>query len=372
MKTIHLLLTGCICTFVMACQSEKKQTAEQTAPEIAEVTFDLPDSLSARRIALVMDLREQVAKRVMPDFIRKPTEGTLIYFNGDHSEVFFPTDKVVDKLGDFEKYSDDYLLTDRTDSIPLHFEVMISFDPGDKNRFYYDHPVEQFLSVEGIGNFYPSVESTGMWATMALHEMFHHYQYNTPEYVAYAKAEMGDLGFDSRDLGRLCREDDHFLPLIKQENKVLMEALAEKDEALRDSLIASYLEKRASRMATYGEAYPHLEKVENYYVLQEGSARYMEYESMKVLNAYAKSPDAPKVENDPKFKGYAEFRDLDLKGDAFSFLTQAGASQYHYAIGFNTMRLLDLLEVEYRDQMLRQPEKGLHTYLEDYLEAMDK
>ena len=370
MRSFNSILIAAMALITGSCQSSTKEASAKATAIKAKSALNLPDSLSSRRISFVMNLREAVADVALPDFAKKRTEGALVYFNGNRSEVFFPTNKVKGKLVDYEAFSDDYVLAARTDTIPFHFEVMLSFDPSDADQFYYDHPVEQFLSVEEVGNFIPSVQSTEMWATMVIHEMFHHYQYNTPEYLEYAKTEMGGLSFDVRDLLQLCREDEQFLPRIQEENEVLMDAITAETKEVRDSLIAIYLQKRSDRLEAYSKDFPHLEKVENYYVLQEGSARYMEYETMKILNDHALQSDAPGISDDANFKSYEEFRELDLKGETFGFLTYAGDTDYHYTIGFNTMRLLDLLHIDYRDRMLSHPEKGLHAYLEDYMGSL--
>jgi hypothetical protein len=157
--------------------------------------------------------------------------------------------------------------------------------------------------------------------------------------------------------------------MIQSENDYLMEAIAEPNDSTRISLIKSYLSSRSLRIMKYGKVYPHLEQVENYYVLQEGSARYIEYQSMQILSDFAKQSKAPEIEQDPNFKGFEEFSDFNLTGEAFNYLTYAGPSDYHYTIGFNIMRLLDALKVTYKNDVLNTPEKGLHQYLEAYVNS---
>ncbi|MCH4824438.1 hypothetical protein ML462_14795 [Gramella lutea] len=135
----------------------------------------------------------------------------------------------------------------------------------------------------------------------------------------------------------------------------------------RDSLISECLSKRQDRIQKYSIENPHLEQVENYYVIQEGSARYIEYNSMQVFSGYASRKDPPEVLKDSMFKSYSEFKEVDLKEPAFDYLTYAAPVDYHYAIGFNIMRLLDRLKVEYKDSLLNNPEKGLYQYLQEHL-----
>ena len=232
---IKLLLIAGICILTTACQNQKNDSQKSVEHIKSAHRYDLPDSLSARRISFVLDLKKSVAQNAWLDFGQKRTEGTLIYFDADRAEVFFPDQKVITALDDYDKHSDDYGLSSRKDSVPYHMEVMISFDNADSAEFFYENPVEQYSSVEEIGNYISSVQSTEMWATMVIHEMFHHYQYNNENYKAYAKSVIGILPFDSRNLVALCQEDEEFLPMIQKENDCLMQAISEGDKDVRDS-----------------------------------------------------------------------------------------------------------------------------------------
>ena len=367
---IKPLLIAVVCILATACQNQKKDSQKSIESIESENHFDLPDSLSSRRISFALHLKKSVAESTWLDFGKKRTEGTLIYFDKDRSEVFFPGPDVMKTLHDYNQFSDDYLLTKRTDSIPYHMEVMISFDSADASQFFYDHPVEQYSSVEEIGNYIPSVESTEMWATMVIHEMFHHFQYNNENYQEYAKSTIGILPFNINNLISLCQEDEEFLPMIQKENDYLMQAISEDNTDIRDSLISTYLHERKSRIQKYSIEHTNLEQVENYYVIQEGSARYIEYKSMFILSDFANRADPPVVLDDSMFKSYSEFEEIDLNDPAFNYLTYAAPTDYHYTIGFNIMRLLDELKVEYKTNLLNNPEKGLHQYLEDYIDTL--
>lgn len=370
MKHVKILFLVSACIVVAACQNQNKETKKKIEIEKSENSFDLPDSLSSRRVSFVLNLRSAVAESCWPEFAEKETEGTLIYFNEDQSEVFFPNSRVLKNLEDSNKHSSDYLLASRTDNIPFHMEVMISFDPSDSSQFYFEHPVEQFSSVEETSKFIPSVKSTEMWATMVVHEMFHHYQYNNQHFRHYAKSEIAILPFDIRNLVSLCQDDEQFLTLIQNENDYLMKAISEDTKDIRDLLISTYLQERKKRILKYGANQPYLEPVENYYIIQEGSARYIEYQSMFILNSLANKSDSPQILGDPKFKDYEGFEEIDLSDETFNYLTYAGPTSYHYSIGFNLMRLLDILEVDYKIKLLNNPKKGLHEYLEDYINTL--
>lgn len=368
---IKLLILFSVCVLITACQNKKNDSETIIDPEKSGNRFQLPDSLSTRRISFVLNLKKTVAENTWSEFGIKKNEGTLIYFDSKWSEIFFPDSYVIDKLHEGKKHSNNYWLSKRTDSIPYHMEVMISFNEEDSLEFFFNNPVEQYSSVEEIGKYIPSVETTEMWSTMVIHEMFHHYQYNIKNYRKYANSVIAILPFDSRNLVALCQEDKQFLTLIKAENKILMKAISEKNKENRDALITSYLDQRKMHINKYESEYPHLERVENYYVIQEGSARYIEYQSMFVLKSYFNNSNAPAILNDPKFNSFSEFEKIDLESSAFNYLVYAGPTDYHYTIGFNIMRLLDELKILYKKDLLNNPEKGLHQYLEDYIKTLN-
>ena len=312
-------------------------------------------------------MRREVAKNHWTSFGEKVVEGPFIYFNYEQSEVFFPNTQVINGLEEKTPFSKDYVLSQRTDSIPFHFELMISFNEKDSTKLYFDNPVQQFLSVEETGLYIPSVTTTEMWSVMVLHEMFHHFQYNNSQFKEYTKSHIGKLPFDVRHMRGLCDTDSAFLSAVQNENDLLLKALEETNDQNRLLIIENYLITRAKRIATYQEDYPLLDEVESFYVIQEGSARYAEFKGMQVLHQWATVEDSPKIERDPKFKDLIEFKDFGIDHSDFNYLTYAGADTYHYAIGFNTIRLLEKLGVPFHESLFNSPEKGLHLYLEEYL-----
>ena len=211
MNTKYLLIAG-FCILTTACQNQKNDSQTSIESKKSENQFDLPDSLSTRRISFVLNLKKSVAESTWSDFGTKNNEGTLIYFDTDRSEIFFPETHFIKRLHNYKKHSDNYWLTERMDSFPHHMEVMISFNEEDSSEFFFKNPVEQYSSVEEIGNYIPSVESSEMWATMVVHEMFHHFQYNNAKYVKYAETVIGVLPFDSRNLVALARKINSSYP----------------------------------------------------------------------------------------------------------------------------------------------------------------
>ena len=91
---------------------------------------------------------------------------------------------------------------------------------------------------------------------------------------------------------------------------------------------------------------------------------------MFILQRYFNNSDAPTTLNDPKFNSFSEFKEIDLEHRAFNYLIYAGPTDYHYTIGLNIMRLLDELKIKYKTNLLKNTEKGLYQYLEDFLDTL--
>ena len=87
---IKFLLIASVCILTTACQNQKNDSQTSIESNKSENHFGLPDSLSTRRISFVLHLKKSVAESTWSDFGTKNNEGTLIYFDLERSEIFFP------------------------------------------------------------------------------------------------------------------------------------------------------------------------------------------------------------------------------------------------------------------------------------------
>ena len=60
---------------ITACQDQKHDAQKGVETIKSENAFDLPDSLSARRVSFGLDLKQTVAESTWQDFGKKGTEG---------------------------------------------------------------------------------------------------------------------------------------------------------------------------------------------------------------------------------------------------------------------------------------------------------
>ena len=104
----------------------------------------------------------------------------------------------------------------------------------------------------------------------------------------------------------------------------------------------------------------------------EGSARYMEYKGMKVMEQWSKSEHKPSIQKYSLFHSHKDFQKIVLEQPDFEYLIYAGPNTYHNAIGFNILRILEQFGVPFQEKILTQPERGLHLYLEDYIQSQNR
>lgn len=149
-----------------------------------------------------------------------------------------------------------------------------------------------------------------MWSTVIIREMFHHYLFNAPAYRAYAN-KIRSLGYDSRDLKKLAQRNPDILRMMNRENGLLMNAIENADS--RDRLVRDDLSEREERIGRSSAPSPHFEKVENYYIKQEGSIRYAEYPSNLAMNRFLKGGFDIRVKKDPLFSDFEDFRNFSLE-----------------------------------------------------------
>lgn len=333
--------------------------------EKAKAGYILPDSLSTKRMQFVLKLKSATALKSWKTFAEKEVEGPFIYYNQDVSEVFFPNDLLHDRLSGLNCVSNDYCVSKRVDTIPYHFNLMLSLDSADMDKYYYRNGVMQFIRVEEVEQFIPTVKTTELWSTMVIHELFHQFEFNHKEMLDYADS-LSRLPYDIRNLVGLMYESEDFRERVKAENNLLRDAISDPSDRGKRRILKEYLQRREARLMAYAEVIPGIEAIEDFYKMHEGCARYLEYRSMLELhNAPVKDEYSPLLQTDPKFMKFEEFRDFSLENENFRWLEIVGKQDYHYGLGFNLVRCLDALGVDFKDDLFEHPERSLDAILEE-------
>jgi len=324
--------------------------------------------LIADRIDFVIDLKKQTGDKAWSNFSAKAHEGPLFYFDDTKTHIFFADDLVKEQLSLDSNLNSYFTLEKRFDSIPFHMEVQIEFDKKTAKPLLLNNPIEFCSSPEETQKIIPSVTSTEMWSTMVIHEMFHHFQFNNETYKEYMK-QISELDINNRDLQNLIATDSVFTKHIETENEILLKLLNTSNTDSIHSQINNFLNLRKIRRDTYTKQYANFVTIEDAFEKMEGSARFIEYQSMLKMKQWATSENQLQIANDSLFNNYTEFKNFNLLNEDFEYL-QTVSYDYYYTLGFNLIRVLTKLNIDYQERIFNNPNKSLTTILTEYQNSL--
>lgn len=313
------------------------------------------------RIEFVYNLKQTVDQSTWPTFNDQEYDLPLIYFTDTGSYIANPTDKFLASFTSDLVFQNSqiriYKTKNRIDSLPFHMETEITLgDPTDE--YNYHAPFMKCSSYEEVHKAIPKVHSTEQWVTMLMHEYFHGYQYKHKAFVAYYEKEIALIGEDS--LKSIYKNNSWFKQSIDEENRLLLKAINENDRISRKKTIAHFFSLRKKRRKeVLAKLKLDISKYEQCYETTEGTARYIEYSLYTLFST--RKPDYKLLQSDPSFKSFDQFRNYNIQNDEWLYLTEKTA--YFYATGFNLVRLLDQLKIEYKSKLFKQGA----TTLEDLL-----
>ena len=286
----------------------------------------LPDTASVvGRLQYVYVLKKVINNRVWPGFADKENDVPLIYYDDTCCYVVNPSDKIQTLYKTenvFQNYDVAIFKMQRIDNIPFHMHVTITDEEG---RIDYRTPVMRCSSLEQTRKTIPDVTTVREWVTMVMHEYFHGFQFKQDGFLdAYEKAF---AACHQDTLSALQAQHEWYRQSILQENELLLKAI---DEANLDKVkahIRKFFELRDGRRDRMRkEQNTDIAAAEQYMEITEGSARYIEY------------------------RLYEYFGDFSLSEAKWLYTI---GKNYYYATGFNLLRLLDKLGIEYHSYIFK-------------------
>lgn len=325
------------------------------------------DRVVIDRIEYVYGLKSLIGQKIWQGFDEERFDVPLIYYSGSSSYIANPTAKFTDSFKPdliFEGKGLKIYKTALLDSIPFHMSVGMEFS--DTAVYNYRSPFMYCSSVEITRNTVPDVPSTEVWATMVLHEYFHGFQFEHPEFFDYFEKTILSMPKDS--LQNIHRSNEWFRESVEKENDLLLSALeaTERDETC--SLIDLFFQLREERFEKVTELLQlNIRPTEELFETVEGTARYVEY---GLYNGFLTKPPLEKVvESDSCYYSYAYFRDFKFENE--QWLYKAKGVSYFYATGFNLARLLDKLKIEYKSRLFNEGKLSLEKVLKsEYKRAL--
>ncbi len=308
------------------------------------------DRVILDRIEYIYNLKMQIGMDIWPDFSNPKFDVPLIYYTDSMCYVANPTNKfihlfnpeLVCKNQGFMIYK-----TKLVDSIPFHMEVSMTL--GDSTSDYnYNTPFISCSSPELTGEFITDVHTTELWATMVIHEYFHGFQFKHPPLFDLFEENI-NISVDT--LKVLYRENGWFKESVDEENDFLLKALDSDSQTETQEYIHHFFSLRDQRFYKTNELLKNdIKAIEENSETMEGTARYVEY---SLYSKFASlKPDSRLLKSDSLFDSYEYFKNYMITNDKWLYSTDN--STYYYATGFNMVRLLDKLGVDYKSRLFNE------------------
>lgn len=317
--------------------------------------------LIVERLKYTNELKSIISKKIWKGFDAEIRATPIVYFTNNSSYVLNPTKELIEVFRLKLVYSslgmNLYKTIKRLDNIPFHMETSntISFQ-GFKE---IEHPISLCSSLEETKKHVPNTNSTEYWLTMLLHENFHGFQYNHKNYLANILTKISTISEDS--LAKIYSNKQWFIKSIKQENNLLLKALASKNLKETKKIITTYFVFKNKRLQKMKAVYNQdIQEIEAIYETMEGTARYVEYQLQIAFSTM--SPNQSLLQSDKFYKGFKEFNNYNIQQDPWLYTCN---NRYFYTTGFNILRLLDKLHIKYKSRLFKQPKLTLSELLEE-------
>ena len=290
---------------------------------LVTVTSAQGHNKDVERLQYVYALKEVINDSVWKGFADKQYDVPLLYYADTCCYVVNPTEKFLAKYPSVLVHSGSDIQifqTKRVDDKPFHMHV--TFTDVEEN-IDYRTPIMRCSSLELTSKTIPDVTSVNEWATMVMHEYFHGFQFKHDGYLDIYEAITNAVLPDTLTTLAACH--DWYSEAITQENDLLLKAIDTNDIEASRAYILSFLKLRNERRERVKKDLGiDIVALEQLYETMEGSARYIEY----CL--------------------YRHFGDFNLSDAKWLYTV---GRKYYYATGFNLLRLLDKLGIEYHSRI---------------------
>jgi hypothetical protein len=301
-----------------------------------------------KRIEYIYDLKS-LTNQVWPGFNSSEYDLPLVYYTDSICYVSNPTDQfillfkpeLVFKTQRFSIYKSTLI-----DSIPFHMETSITL--GDSTSDYnYGEPYMNCSSPEITNIYVPDVHSTEMWSTMVMHEYFHGFQFKHDRFLEFYEMS---VNVSADTLKMLYRNNSWYQESVDKENNLLLTALQSESPSEIHQSIDQFFKLREKRFKQLNDSLrSDIKTIEKNYETMEGTARYIEYNLYKEFGNLDAHINLKK--SDTLFRSYEYFNDYNMTNDKWLYMS---GPNYFYAIGFNILRLLDKMGVDYKSRLFNE------------------
>lgn len=222
------------------------------------------------------------------------------------------------------------------------FHMFTAYESEDSTKLWYRYPVVLCSDYDITVKHIEDIPNTQTWATIILHEYFHGFQFLHPKFISYANDSV------SISITKLQSYYDlypWFKESIDKENELLLDCLASKDILKTKDIFKEYKTKRNERLLKFYQTEKfNLTPQEEFLEKMEGSARYMEYQLYLSFKDIPVDRELIKID---KHYNPSALKTFSLEDKPWMY--QSNSVRYFYSTGFNMLRLLDRLKVNYKD-----------------------
>ncbi|MFM9909108.1 MAG: hypothetical protein ACKVOW_07165 [Chitinophagaceae bacterium] len=329
----------------LSCTQLKSQNNEQ-------LIFD--------RIRYIFNLKPIIAKKYWKGFDKLKYDVPLIYFTDSSSYIANPQNNFISyhkpKLVFKNRKIKIYKTIKRFDDIPFHMETNYYADDS-ANKNVLPIPLMFCSSFEVASKKIPENTTTEYWVTMIVHEYFHGFQFKHKSFIDNITKISNNVTEDS--LAIVYKNNSWFQEKIKKENEFLLKAIQSTSESEAKNQIDSFFSLRKERREeTKRKLNFDIDEYEKIYETMEGTARYIEY-NLQVEYA-TKTPDKKLSKVDTAYHSYQVFKNYKMENDPWLYTV---GKRYFYATGFNMVRLLDKLNIEYKTILFNEENLSLEQIL---------
>ena len=328
------------------------------------------EKLIFERIQYIFNLKPIIAKKYWKGFDRKKYDVPLMYYTEAESYIANPSKDFISyykptlvfKNSDIKIYK----TVKRFDDIPFHMETGFGIDES-MDKIIRPIPIMYCSSREITSKKIPGSTSTEYWVTMIVHEYFHGFQFKHKPYTNNVLEKTSSVTEDS--LSKVFKNNTWFQEKIKEENDFLLKAIKSKNQSETENYIDSFFSSRKERrLETKSRLNFEINDCEKIYETMEGTARYIEY-NLQIEYA-TKKPDERLMSVDTAYHSYQIFQNYKIENDPWLYMP---GKRYFYATGFNIVRLLDKLHIDYKSRLFKEGNLSLDEILEiNYKKKNDK
>ena len=333
-------------SIILFCGQVKSQNSEQ-------LIFD--------RIEYIFNLKPIIAEKYWKGFDRKKYDVPLMYYTETESYIANPQKDFVSYYKPTLVFKNSsikiYKTSKRFDDVPFHMETSFGIDES-IDKIVRPVPMMYCSSFEVSSKKMPECTSTEYWVTMIVHEYFHGFQFKHKPYISTVLEKTSTVTEDS--LSKIFKSNAWFQEKIKEENGFLLKAIQSKSQSETENYIDSFYNSRKERrLETKSKLNFEIDDCEKIYETMEGTARYIEYNLQ--MEYATKKPDERLTSVDKAYHSYQIFQNYKIENDPWLYTP---GKRYFYATGFNIVRLLDKLNIDYKSILFKEGNLSLDEILE--------